>query len=78
MNAVGPIEVFIILAILAQWLIPIILIVLLIRWLISHNDAGRRAAAPPEDTALGLLRHRYARGEIDAAEFEERKRILGG
>ena len=31
-----------------------------------------------EDTAMELLRQRFARGEIDAAEFEERKRALGG
>jgi putative membrane protein len=33
--------------------------------------------APPADTALAVLRERYARGEIDATEFEERKRRLG-
>ena len=33
--------------------------------------------APLADTALAVLRERYARGEIDAAEFEERKRRLG-
>jgi uncharacterized membrane protein len=27
---------------------------------------------------MELLRQRFARGEIDAAEFEERKRALGG
>jgi putative membrane protein len=78
MNAVGPIEVLIILAILAQWLIPIVLIVLGIRWLMSRNDGDQRSAPAPQDTALEVLRQRYARGEIDAAEFEERKRTLGG
>jgi putative membrane protein len=33
--------------------------------------------APPADTVLAVLRERYARGEIDATEFEERKRRLG-
>lgn len=28
------------------------------------------------DTALDILRERYARGEIDAAEYEERRRQL--
>jgi uncharacterized membrane protein len=33
---------------------------------------------PGDDTALALLRERFARGEIDATEFEERKRTLAG
>jgi putative membrane protein len=31
-----------------------------------------------DDGALAVLRERFARGEIDAAEFEERRRTLGG
>jgi putative membrane protein len=33
--------------------------------------------APPADPALQILRERFARGEIDQAEFEERRRALG-
>lgn len=32
----------------------------------------------PGDSAMDVLRDRYARGEIDKEEFEERKRILKG
>src|SRR4051794_14605623 len=38
-------------------------------------DAGR---APPADRALDILRERFARGEIDRAEFDERRRVLEG
>ena len=57
----------------------IVLIALGIRWLVRNSEG--RSGGPPadgDDTALALLRQRYARGEIDATEFEERKRTLGG
>jgi Predicted membrane protein (DUF2078). len=57
----------------------IALIVLGIRWLIRNTEQKPGGGAVPDhDTALALLRQRFARGEIDATEFEERKRTLGG
>jgi putative membrane protein len=58
----------------------IVLIFLGIRWLIRNSGPGPGGAStrPAEDTALATLRERFARGEIDATEFEERKRTLGG
>jgi len=57
----------------------IVLVALAIRWLVrsNHNDRYQQTAAG-DDGALAVLRERYARGEIDAAEFEERKRTLTG
>ena len=50
-----------------------------IRWLMRQSAKDRYGGEPPgEDTAMELLRQRYARGEIDSTEFEERKRTLGG
>ena len=50
--------------------------VLLVRWL-SGTPAGG-AGPSAANTPLDILRERFARGEIDKEEFEERRRILGG
>lgn len=63
---------------LVLWGFVIVIAVLGIRWLIRTSQADRGPIAPPEDSALALLRERFARGEIDASEYEERKRTLGG
>jgi putative membrane protein len=71
--------VLIVIVIAAFWGGLLALILLGIRWLLRQNAADRYRPAPPsEDTALELLRQRYARGEIDGAEYEERRRTLGG
>ena len=46
------------------------LIVLLVRWIGGTNQQY------DEPDAIELLEQRYARGEIDTAEFEERKKRL--
>ena len=55
----------------------IVVVVLAVRWL---GGAGHGAVAPPhphpEKTPLDILEERFARGEIDKDEFEERRRIL--
>jgi putative membrane protein len=56
----------------------IALIVLGIRWLVRSTEQKSGGRSAGDDTALATLRERYARGEIDATEFEERKRTLGG
>lgn len=51
-------------------------VVLLVRWL-AGSGPGTTPPPPPNRTALDVLRERYARGEIDQEEFEERRRVLG-
>ncbi len=58
--------------------IVIVVVVFAVRWL---GGAGHGAAAPPHappgTTPLDILKERFARGEIDKDEFEERRRTLG-
>lgn len=52
----------------------VVVAVLLVRWLAGGSTGP---AAPLErKAALDILRERFARGEIDKEEFEERKRLL--
>jgi putative membrane protein len=54
------------------------LIVLVVRWLgTSEHSPFRTGARQGERTALDILKERLARGEIDVAEYEERRRALG-
>ena len=41
-------------------------------------QAGTKPASPSDKTPLDILRERFARGEIDTTEFEERRRVLEG
>ncbi|MBI1893736.1 MAG: SHOCT domain-containing protein [Candidatus Rokubacteria bacterium] len=52
------------------WALVIVGIVLGIRWLVSQGGTTR------SDSALEILRQRYARGEINKDEFEAKKRDL--
>ena len=74
MPDIGAVELLFIALIAA---IPIAILVVLVA--LSRGRARTPVPwAQPPDAALGALRERYARGEIDAAEFEERKRTLSG
>lgn len=62
------------------WVIIIIGAILIIRYFTTGHGgtvpgSGAGPAIPDRDP-LEILRERYARGEIDTREFEERKRTL--
>lgn len=57
------------------WGLVILGIVAIVKWLM---DSAGGAHLPGERTALDILKERYARGEIDREEFEEKRRDLGG
>ena len=54
------------------------LVVLGVRWLGGEHSPFRHASGGPASVAaLDILKERLASGEIDVAEFEERRRALG-
>ena len=57
----------------ASLIVPLVITVLIIGVIVW---AVRRNSAPREDPAVAALKERYARGEIDQAEFEVRLRSL--
>jgi len=59
---------------LLWWGLIVLGIVALVRVSFGRGPPGFRRSE--EDSALAILRERFARGEIDKAEFEERKRDL--
>lgn len=73
----------------AGWFGPIVMIVFwvaviaLVIWaftalLSSSRRTPPRAHEPGDDSAMRILRERYARGEIDAEQFEQARRVLRG
>ncbi len=57
------------------WIVIIVGIIFLIRWLVV-SSRGVTYGPKLEETALDILKKRYARGEINREEFEQKKREL--
>ena len=58
------------------WVALIIAVIFLVRWLVLST--GSRGPEPlREESSLEILKTRYARGEIDKQEFEEKRKDLG-
>ncbi|MBU0499129.1 MAG: SHOCT domain-containing protein [Gammaproteobacteria bacterium] len=58
-----------------MWLFWLLLILLVV-WIVSATASSGREKPGKERTALEILEARYARGEIDRDEFEQKKRDL--
>jgi len=57
------------------WIVVIISVVALVRWLFASNKQSH-AGSPPSESALDIAKKRYARGEIDKEQFRALKREL--
>lgn len=58
----------------AFWGLSIWAVVALVQGL--SQASGSHIAPDQQDSALEILKRRYARGEIDKEEYEEKKRVL--
>ncbi len=54
----------------------VVVVVLVVRWL-GGSGHGGAPYPPPGKTPLDILKKRFAHGEIDKDELEERRRALG-
>lgn len=57
------------------WALLILGLAALIKW-VAGGGSIEKGGSKAEDSALEILKKRYARGEIDRQEFEEKKRDL--
>jgi len=58
------------------WLVGVLVIGLLVAAVV-YALTGRRSPGPSTD-AMSVLRERYARGEIDQTEYDQRAQVLRG
>ena len=56
------------------WIVLIVGVVLLVIWVIQRAAGG--GTSKTGESALEILKKRYARGEISKEEFEEKKRDI--
>jgi putative membrane protein len=59
------------------WIIVIIGVVFLVKWLVEQGRTDRKTSESGE-SPLDILKKRYAKGEIDKEEFEQKKKDLLG
>jgi putative membrane protein len=61
--------------IIAFWVLVIVGLIFLVKWLIQITS-GKKEIYSGSNKALEILKERYAKGEIDKAEFESKKKDL--
>ncbi len=62
---------------IAFWILIFVWIGYAIRWLAASTNAAKSTSASGE-TPVDILKKRYARGEIDKVEFEDKKKYIEG
>ncbi len=59
-------------------LLVVALTVLAVRWLSGPSDRYGAPRTPESPSPVDVLKQRFARGEIDKADYEERLKLLQG
>ena len=59
------------------WIAVLVLIIVAIIYMVRRLPGGGGEREAFRETPLDILKKRYARGEIDRNEFEEKKKSLG-
>lgn len=57
------------------WILLIVVVVVLVKYLMPKTNE-RAEHAEHKETPMEILKRRYANGEIDKAEYEEKKKDL--
>ena len=60
---------------LVFWTVVVAVVIVLVRGT-GHSHVEQSSGAPRPDPALQILEERFARGEIDAAEYTQRRDLL--
>ncbi len=58
------------------WILGIIVLIVVIWTFTRGINPGQNATPTENKSALDILKERYARGEINKEEFEEKKHVL--
>jgi len=54
------------------WIVVLVALFFLIKWIVQQKPGDQK----PDENALEVLKKRYAKGEIDKDEFEQKKKDL--
>ena len=54
------------------WIAVIVALFFFVKWIVQQKPSNQK----PEEDALEVLKKRYARGEVDKEEFEQKKKDL--
>ena len=57
------------------WIIVLVVLVLLVKWIFEQSRSGS-SDTKEKESPLEILKKRYARGEINQEEYEQKKKDL--
>lgn len=60
------------------WVLIIAGVVFITRWFLERSQDKKEGSGLNKETALDILKKRYARGEIDQETFEQMKKDIEG